>query len=359
VVYATESHAVWRSPDGGTTWLPAGSFEPFLGGLWTDPDDPDTLFVSAHLVILFGSDPVYLLRSADGGETWETVWSYADVAVWDLAAGPMSSPQPAVHLLSTGLGLLRSLDGGVTWQPLAATGLGPLAQLVELTADPSTAGRFLGAVFGGGLYETLDAGDSWHPTGAGLPAGSTPRLLFDPQDPLEVWAAVAGIGVFRSFDGGVTWIDTGSGTATDRLGGVLDLGITGEPRRLFAGTARGVWSRAITSEPCTAGPQTLCLENGRFEVRVAWQDFQGGSGAGRTHPLTGDTGAFWFFRPDNLELMVKVLDGRAVNGHWWVFYGSLSNVPFTLTVTDTVTGTPRVYTNPPRTFASRGDTTAF
>ena len=57
--------------------------------------------------------------------------------------------------------------------------------------------------------------------------------------------------------------------------------------------------------------------------------------------------------------MVKVLDARAVNGHWWVFYGSLSNVPFTLTVTDTATGTPRVYRNPPRTFASRGDTAAF
>ena len=45
---------------------------------------------------------------------------------------------------------------------------------------------------------------------------------------------------------------------------------------------------------------------------------------------------------------------RALEGH-----GSLSNIPFTLTVTDTATGTPRVYRNPPRTFASRGDPAAF
>jgi hypothetical protein len=76
-------------------------------------------------------------------------------------------------------------------------------------------------------------------------------------------------------------------------------------------------------------------------------------------PLTDDTGAFWFFREDNLELAVKVLDGRPVNGHRWVFYGSLTNVAFELRVTDTETGRQLLYENPPGEMASRGDTSAF
>jgi hypothetical protein len=42
-----------------------------------------------------------------------------------------------------------------------------------------------------------------------------------------------------------------------------------------------------------------------------------------------------------------------------VFYGSLTNVAFTLTVTDTATGRSRVYENPQGHFASSGDTAAF
>ena len=76
-------------------------------------------------------------------------------------------------------------------------------------------------------------------------------------------------------------------------------------------------------------------------------------------PLTGDTGYFWFFDPANVELIIKVLDGRALNSHFWVFYGALSNVEYTLTVTDTQTGAVRRYLNPAVQLASVGDTTAF
>jgi hypothetical protein len=76
-------------------------------------------------------------------------------------------------------------------------------------------------------------------------------------------------------------------------------------------------------------------------------------------PLTEDSGSFWFFSPNNLELMVKVLDGRFVNGHFWVFYGALSDVAYEITVTDTTTGQVRVYANAQGTVASRADTSAF
>ena len=111
---------------------------------------------------------------------------------------------------------------------------------------------------------------------------------------------------------------------------------------------------------CTPGPRTLCLQDDRFAVEVAWEDPRSGdTGIGTAQPVTGDTGTFWFFNDDNLELMVKVLDGRLINGHWWVFYGSLTDVEFLMTVRDVVTGQERQFTNPPFTMASEGNVTAF
>ena len=110
---------------------------------------------------------------------------------------------------------------------------------------------------------------------------------------------------------------------------------------------------------CAAGPTALCLNGGRFRVEIAWKDFSGRTGAGQASALTGDTGTFWFFGPENIEVAVKVLDGRAGNGHWWVFFGALSNVEYTMTVTDTATGARKTYRNPKGRFASVGDTAAF
>jgi len=56
---------------------------------------------------------------------------------------------------------------------------------------------------------------------------------------------------------------------------------------------------------------------------------------------------------------VKVLDGTALNGHSWLFYGALSDVEYTLTVTDSLGGTQKTYHNPPGQLCGRADVTAF
>jgi len=72
-----------------------------------------------------------------------------------------------------------------------------------------------------------------------------------------------------------------------------------------------------------------------------------------------DAGAFGFFADANLELVVKVLDGRWLSGHWWVFAGALSDVAYTLTVTDTSSGAARSYDDPLGQLASFADVDAF
>jgi hypothetical protein len=111
---------------------------------------------------------------------------------------------------------------------------------------------------------------------------------------------------------------------------------------------------------CSANALNLCLNHSRFQVHVDWAvPSQGRTGTGTAVPITTDTGYFWFFTSANVELIVKVLDGRGINDHFWVFYGALSDVQYTISVTDTETNTTKTYTNPFGTLASVADTSAF
>ena len=59
-------------------------------------------------------------------------------------------------------------------------------------------------------------------------------------------------------------------------------------------------------------------------------------------PISQLTGAFYFSAPDSLELMTKILDqGSRID----FFYGALSDLEYTITVTDTRTGTVKTYRN--------------
>jgi hypothetical protein len=104
----------------------------------------------------------------------------------------------------------------------------------------------------------------------------------------------------------------------------------------------------LQAAACASGPQTLCLLGNRFQVQVHFVNQHGGGaeGDGKALPLADKTGAFWFFDPENLEVFVKVLDGRPVNGDFWFFLSSLSDLQYQVKVTDTQTGTVRLYDNP-------------
>jgi hypothetical protein len=116
----------------------------------------------------------------------------------------------------------------------------------------------------------------------------------------------------------------------------------------------------VTTSPCAADDETLCLNNGRFQVRATYQTPAGQSGNARVVKLTGDTGYLWFFDPSNVEAVVKVLNGCSFNSRYWVFAGGLTNVRTVVTVTDTETGATRTYINPQSTaFRPIQDTGAF
>ncbi|MEM7048252.1 MAG: PKD domain-containing protein [Acidobacteriota bacterium] len=116
-----------------------------------------------------------------------------------------------------------------------------------------------------------------------------------------------------------------------------------------------------TSGACQPGNETLCLFDGRFDLQVRWKNQRDDNeGTGKVFPFPSDeTGMFWFFGPSNVELIVKILDGRTSTGAFWVFYGGLSDVEYWLTVTDTETEESVEYHNLPGTICGQADTEAL
>lgn len=74
-------------------------------------------------------------------------------------------------------------------------------------------------------------------------------------------------------------------------------------------------SRYLPCDTCVPGPSTLCLGDGRFRAEITWEDFMGNTGVGKRAAFqTPDSGTFYFFDPDNLEMSLKILDGSQFNG---------------------------------------------
>jgi hypothetical protein len=96
---------------------------------------------------------------------------------------------------------------------------------------------------------------------------------------------------------------------------------------------------------CVSDATTLCLLGGRFEVTVAFATTAGGEKKlGRVQRLAEDSGAVWFFSANNLEMLVKVLDGCAINDRFWFYAAAATDVELEITVRDTETGQESIHT---------------
>jgi ELWxxDGT repeat protein len=97
--------------------------------------------------------------------------------------------------------------------------------------------------------------------------------------------------------------------------------------------------RTLAASGAACPPQALCLSDGRYAVRASWQNPRtGAAGEGVPTALTARTGGFTFFQPGRLEILLKILDGRAINGHWWLFHAPATDLAYRLEITDREAG---------------------
>jgi len=74
-----------------------------------------------------------------------------------------------------------------------------------------------------------------------------------------------------------------------------------------------------------------------------------------------ESGILYFFDRDNAEVLVKVLDACAVNGHRWVFVAPVTSLAFNLHIDETASGKRWTHRNTKggRTASTKSDVTAF
>ena len=147
------------------------------------------------------------------------------------------------------------------------------------------------------------------------------------------------------------------GTAFFGVDAIAPPGTQSGALQLLAAT-RAYIDEAVVAREGTCTAET-CLNNNRFGVAIRWitgTDI----GQGRPVTVTADSATYWFFSPGNVELVVKVLNGCAVNGHYWVFMAGLTNVRVEVTITDVATGEIWTYINEAGVpFPPVQDTSAF
>jgi hypothetical protein len=100
---------------------------------------------------------------------------------------------------------------------------------------------------------------------------------------------------------------------------------------------------APSSGTCTPSATKVCLNKNRFGVSVSWRTAAGQTGQGQAIKYTADSGLFWFFGSENIEMITKVLDACGLNQRYWLFAAATTDVEYTITVTDSKTNTTKTY----------------
>lgn len=108
-------------------------------------------------------------------------------------------------LLKAGGGLFRSIDRGQSWQPLTLPDDISPNQIREVVTTASAPDRLYAAGSGAGIVQSDDRGQTWRTLSDGLPSQEIGAFAVHSSLPDTFYAWIEGQGVFRTEDSGETW----------------------------------------------------------------------------------------------------------------------------------------------------------
>ena len=236
-------YGVYKSVDGGATFQHMGLERTgHIGQVVVHPRDPGLVYVAALGPLWAAGDERGVFRTRDAGKTWEKVlYLDEDTGAVDLVMDPKNPDVLYAALYQRrrapwgfsgggmGGGLYRTMDGGDSWKRLE-NGLpkGPLGRIgVDLfRGDPRTVFAIVEHKSEGGVYRSTDRGESW-----GKVSSLNPRPMYyshifvDPADAERIY--VLGAEFFYSDDGGITFVENEEMTPT------YDVGVHGDHHTLW------------------------------------------------------------------------------------------------------------------------------
>jgi photosystem II stability/assembly factor-like uncharacterized protein len=192
---------VRRTADGGRSWVDCSLPEPGVFSLAVSRADG---------AVYAGTEPSRLFRSDDRGGSWRELEALLELPsrpTWSFPPRPWTSHvrwvAPCPHdaaLLLVGIelgGLMRSSDGGESWQDHRP---GAQRDVHSLAWHPLVPGRAYEAG-GGGAAFSEDAGETWRPADEGRDRHYTWSVAVDPEDP-GCWYVSASTGPRAAHSGG-------------------------------------------------------------------------------------------------------------------------------------------------------------
>jgi photosystem II stability/assembly factor-like uncharacterized protein len=225
---------VWITRDAGEDWenISDDAFAvSSIGAIDVAPSDHNVIYVGTGSACIRGnvSTGRGVYRSNDGGKNWSFVGLRDAGQIGDLVVHPQDPD--LVYLAALGhpfgpnpmRGVFRSRDGGANWEKVLfvsdSTGAVSLAMNPDnpriLYAGMWRAERkpwtLISGAREGGIYRSVDGGDSWEGLEGGLPQGVIGKtaVAVSPANPDRVWALIEGEGrsggLYRSDDGGESW----------------------------------------------------------------------------------------------------------------------------------------------------------
>ena len=184
VFVGTVDEGLQRSADGGDSWETTLDPDKRVTAVTVSPHDPDTVWA--------GTEPSRVYRSTDGGDSWTARPGLVDLPSADRWSFP---PRPDTHhvrwlavdprdpdrlyvAIEAGA-LVRTDDGGETWEDRPS---GARRDNHTLRTHPDASGRVYTAA-GDGYAESTDGGDTWTYPQDGLEHRYVWGLAVDPADP--------------------------------------------------------------------------------------------------------------------------------------------------------------------------------
>ena len=188
----TSDEGIFKSEVGGGTWEKlSGIGHPRVTAVAVSPTDG---------AVYAGTEPSALFVSRDGGLSWrelEGMRNLPSAPTWSFPPRPWTSHVRAIalsyadpDLVVAGIelgGVVRSADGGETWQDQRP---GAQADCHSLFAHPG-APELLYEAGGGGFAQSTDFGESWEGADGGMDLHYVWGLAADAEDPSLVYTSAA------------------------------------------------------------------------------------------------------------------------------------------------------------------------
>ncbi|HEY8176210.1 MAG TPA: hypothetical protein VIF32_10975 [Gemmatimonadaceae bacterium] len=246
---------VWKTIDAGRVWTPIFDSQPVasIGAIAVAPSAPDVVYVGSGESTLrdsvgYGNG---MYKSMDAGKTWTHIGLDETQHIGKIAVDPRNPNVLFVaaigHLYAPNAerGVFKSTDGGKSWKKILYKDENVGA--VEVVIDPTNSRVVYAGLWntrrppwftyaptngpGGGIYKSVDGGNTWRQLTAGLPKDGIGRtgIAVAPSNPKRVYAVVDCLvpsapattepppgtppptqapgqgGFFRSDDAGATW----------------------------------------------------------------------------------------------------------------------------------------------------------